>query len=184
MAANPARESVNKNALLIAREAVKRAPEHKELIRKFLKTYEVRAGQPDGRFGFQKYKALMRRAVNRHIDTIPIDLNDVEDFCRQELQSDGANIQLVESLERLISDIESNTMRYMRYFYDACDLEQPDKDDDFNMENSALAKDAVNTWRERNWAERQVGGTGTADKAPPMPRQMKNDWEVRFKPRA
>jgi len=179
------RESVNKNALEIARSAVKRAPEHKELIHKFLKTYEVRTGEPDGRFGFNKYKALLRRAVNRHIDTITIDLNDVEDFCRKELQSADTqlNIQQVESIEKFLGDIESNTMRYMRYFYDACDLEQPDKDDDFNMENAALAKDAVNRWRERSWADRANPGA-TAGSAPPMPQKMKNDWEVRFAPRS
>jgi len=86
MAGNQPSESVNKNALLIAREAVKRGPEHKALIRKFVKNFEVRTGQPDGRFGFTKYKALLRRAVNRHIDTVPIDLNDVEEFCRQSWQ--------------------------------------------------------------------------------------------------
>jgi len=185
MAGNATRESVSKNALVIARDAVQRAPEHKDLIRKFVKSFEQRVGEPDGRFGFQKYKALLRRAVNRHIDTIPIDLNDVEEFCRKELQSPDSqmNIKLVDSIEKLMNDIESNTLRYMKYFYDACDAEQPDKDDDFNMENAVLAKDAINRWRERSWVERQVGGAG-ADQVPSMPLKMKNDWEVRFKPRA
>jgi len=185
MAGNSTRESVSKNALVIAREACKRAPEHKELIRKFVKSFEQRTGEPDGRFGFQKYKALLRKAVNRHIDTIHIDLNDVEEFCRKELQSPESqnNMQYVDSVEKLMSDIESNTLRYMKYFYDACDAEQPDKDDDFNMENAVLAKDAINRWRERSLAERVVGGQGT-DQAPSMPLKMKNDWEVRFKPRS
>merc|ERR1719478_283621 len=124
----------------------------------------------------------MRRAVNRHIDTIHIDLNDVEQFCRAEMENPDAqlNIQMADSVEKFVSDIESNTLRYMKYFYDAVDAEQPDKDDDFNMENAALAKDAVNRWRERAWAS----AGGAAGTAPPMPVQMKNDWEIRFKPRA
>jgi len=180
---NSTRESVSKNALMIARDTMKRAPLHKDIIRKFIKTFEQRTGEPDSRFGFQKYKSLLRRAVNRHIDTIFIDLSDVEEFCRQQLQADGSqDIQMVDSVEKLISDIEFNTLRYMKYFYDACDAEQPEKDDDFNMENAALAKDAINRWRHRNWADRLAGSTD-AESAPPMPRQMKNDWEVRFKPR-
>jgi DNA replication licensing factor MCM7 len=186
MAGNSTRESVSRNAVVIAREAVQRAPQHKELIRKFIKSWEVRTGEPDGRFGFQKYKALLRRAVNRHIDTVHVDLNDVQEFCRKELQNgdEALNIQMTEAVEKLISDIESNTMRYMRYFYNACDFEQPEKDDDFNMENTALAKDAINRWRERSWTERQTGAEGATGQAPPMPQQMKNDWEVRFKPRS
>jgi DNA replication licensing factor MCM7 len=183
MAGNSTRESVGKNALIIARDAVKRAPLHKEIIHKFIKTFEQRTGEPDGRFGFVKYKALLRRAVNRHIDTIWIDLQDVEEFCRRELQAEASNIQMVDAIEKLLGDIESNTLRYMKYFYDACDVEQPDKDDDFNMENAALAKDAINRWRQRSWAERLAGGQAGSETAPAMPQQMKNDWEVRFKPR-
>merc|ERR1719253_867619 len=93
-AGNATRESVSKNAVAIAREAVKRGPDHKDIIRKFVKNFEQRTGEPDGRFGFQKYKALLRRAVNRHIDTISIDLNDVEEFCRLELQSPEAQSNL------------------------------------------------------------------------------------------
>jgi len=182
MAGNSTRESVTKNALIIARDAMKRAPLHKDLIRKFIKSFEQRTGAPDGVFGFLKYKALLRKAVNRHIDTIFIDLDDVEEFCRKEL--DGAPaMEVVDAVEKLIHDIEANTLRYMRYFYDACDAEQPNKDNDFNMENAALAKDAINRWRERSWADRAASGQAGSEAAPAMPPLMKNDWEVRFQPR-
>jgi DNA replication licensing factor MCM7 len=183
MAGNSTRESVNKNALILARDSMKRVPEHKELIRSFLRSFEQRAGQPDGRFGFQKYKSLLRRAVNRHLDTIPIDLNDLELFCREQIQGSQMDMQKQDAIEKLISDIEANTLRYMKYFYEACDAEQPDKDDDFNMENAALAKDAINRWRARNWAD-NAGADGASGQAPSVPPRMKNDWEVRFKPRA
>lgn len=183
MAGNATNQSVAKNALSIARDAVKRAPEHKDIIRKFLQNFEQRVGQPDNRFGFRKYKALLRRAVNRHMDTVQIDLNDLEEFIRMQIQSSDSqmNIQAQDQLEKLLGDLESNALRYMKYFYEACDAEQPDKDDDFNMENAILAKDAINRWRERSWAENQTGEA--AGQLPAVPLRMKNDWEVRFKPR-
>merc|ERR1719253_2352832 len=177
MAGNATRESVSKNALVIAREAVKRSPEHKDIIRKFVQNFEQRVGQPDNRFGFRKYKALLRRAVNRHMDTVHIDLNDLEEFIRAQIQTSDSqmNIQAQDSLERLLTDLESDTLRYMKYFYEACDAEQPDKDDDFNMENAALAKDAINRWRARNWAD-NAGADGASGQAPSVPPRMKNDW--------
>jgi len=183
MAGNATRESVSKNALVIARDAVSRGPQHKEIIRKFLQNFEQRVGQPDGRFGFRKYKALLRRAVNRHMDTIQIDLNDLEEFCRAQIQSPDSqmNLQAQDILEKLVGDVEANTLRYMKYFYEACDVEQPDKDDDFNMENAILAKDAVNRWRARSLADPQAGEP--SGNIPAIPLRMKNDWEVRFKPR-
>jgi DNA replication licensing factor MCM7 len=181
MAGNTTRESVAKNALVIARDSVKRAPEQKDIIRKFLQSFEQRAGQPDGRFGFRKYKALLRRAVNRHMDTIQIDLDDLEAFIQAHIQDQAVNLQTQDTLERLVSDVESNTLRYMKYFYEACDAEQPDKDDDFNMENAMVAKDAINRWRQR--IEPQGLAGEAAGQAPAIPMHMKNDWEVRFKPR-
>jgi DNA replication licensing factor MCM7 len=181
MAGNTTRESVAKNALVIARDSVKRAPEQKEIIRKFLQSFEQRVGQPDGRFGFRKYKALLRRAVNRHMDTIQIDLDDLEAFIQAHIQEQAVNLQTQDTLERLVSDVESNTLRYMKYFYEACDAEQPDKDDDFNMENAMVAKDAINRWRQRIDPQGIAGEA--AGQAPAIPMHMKNDWEVRFKPR-
>jgi len=183
MAGNSNRESVSKNALVLAQDAMKRVPEHKAIIRKFLKEFESRVGQPDGRFGFNKYKTLMRKAVNRHLDTIPIDLNDLELFCREMLSSGQINIQQQDACEKLVSDVEAYTLRYMKYFYEACDEQQPEKDDDFNMENAALAKDAINRWRARNWADAAAQAGNAGAQAPPIPLRMKNDWEVRFTPR-
>jgi DNA replication licensing factor MCM7 len=177
-----ARESVSKNALVKAREARARAPEHKAIIRKFLQTYEQRSGEPDGRFGYLKYKAALRRAVNHQMETIHIDLADLAAFCQKELQDEASqmNVQSAETVEKLLHDIESNTLRYMKYFYDACDLEQPDKDE-IQEGSAASAKDAIKKWRKRNLEEQQDGqGVG---QAVAIPKRMKNDWEVRFKPR-
>merc|ERR1719183_3472986 len=117
------------------------------------------------------------------MDTIQIDLDDLRAFVQAQIQSPDAqmNIQLQDALEKLVPDCESNTLRYMKYFYEACDAEQPEKDDDFNMENAALAKDAINRWRARNWAEGQGGDA--PGQVPSIPPRMKNDWEVRFTPR-
>merc|ERR1719428_584174 len=49
------------------------------------------------------------------------------------------------------------------------------------MENAVLAKDAINRWRARNSAEGQAGDA--PGQPPAIPVRMKNDWEVRFKPR-
>merc|ERR1719183_1812549 len=117
------------------------------------------------------------------MDTIQIDLDDLRAFVQAQIQSPDAqmNIQLQDALEKLVPDCESNTLRYMKYFYEACDAEQPEKDDDFNMENAALAKDAINRWRARNWADGQGGDA--PGQVPTIPPRMKNDWEVRFTPR-
>jgi DNA replication licensing factor MCM7 len=177
------RDSVSKNALTKAREARARVPEHKAIIKKFIQSYEQRTGEPDARFGYLKYKAALRSAANHRIDTIHIDLDDLAAYCQQQLQSDEAqlNVQTADNLEKLLDDIESNTLSYMKYFYEACDLEQPAQDE--TPEGSAaLAKDAINRWRKRNHEERQDGpGAG---QALPIPAQMRNDWEIRFKPRS
>merc|ERR1719265_2798829 len=117
------------------------------------------------------------------MDTIQIDLNDLEEFVRAHIQSPDSqmNIQAQDKLEKLVDDVESNTLRYMKYFYEACDTEQPEKDDDFNMENSLVAKDAINRWHARRQIEGQLGEA--AGQVPAIPLRMKNDWEVRFKPR-
>merc|ERR1719399_857672 len=115
------------------------------------------------------------------MDTIQIDLDDLEAFIQAHIQEQAVNLQTQDTLERLVSDVESNTLRYMKYFYEACDAEQPDKDDDFNMENAMVAKDAINRWRQR--IEPQGLAGEAAGQAPAIPMHMKNDWEVRFKPR-
>merc|ERR1740130_523580 len=107
------------------------------------------------------------------MDTVQIDLNDLELFCREQIQSQES--QNPDMLESLLGDLESNALRYMKYFYEAADQEQPDKDDDFNMENAALAKDAINRWRERSWRDRQDadGAPDANGKPPAIPARMK-----------
>jgi len=189
MAANATRESVAKNALVIAREAAARFPQNRELCKKFIRTFENRdAVEPDVKYGWRKYKAALQKAANHRQETIFVDLNDVEEFCRKELQDPDQQIadalsiptiQLQQSLELMLVDIEANAMRYSRYFYEACDAELPERDADFNTESSALARDAVQQWRERQLAQQQGAGAGQAS----IPVKLKNNFDVRFKPR-
>mmetsp|Transcript_44033 Transcript_44033/g.128215 ORF Transcript_44033/g.128215 Transcript_44033/m.128215 type:complete len:786 (+) Transcript_44033:97-2454(+) len=183
MAANAMRENAPKNNLSRARDAVRRFPELKALCRKFIGTYEKRTEAPDPKHGFKKYKALLQKAANQRLETIFVDLNDLEDFCKQEiLEPDEAiadakgipKIQLQQSIEKWISDIETNASRYMKYFYEACDAELPERDADFNTDGS-LAKDVITRWREATL--RRQGGENS------LPLRLKNDFDVRFKPR-
>jgi len=175
---NATRESVTKNALALARDSKARTPAHKELIRRFVRSFEKRDGVLDERFGALKYKALLRKAVNRRIDTIQIDLDDVAEFCKKEMESPEVSVDAQVAAEKLILDIEENTLRYQKFFYDALNAEQPERDSDFSPDTAELTKFNINRWRERVAAEK-----GTAD-GQAVPVQMNNEWDVRFKPRA
>jgi len=191
MSANATREGVQKNSLNISREAVKKFPEHQDLILKFLRSFEARHGEPDGRFGNRKYKGLLRSAANHHMETIHIDLNDVEEFCSKELAEPDDQIsqalsispvQLQESIQTLIKCIETNALRYMNFFYKACVAEKPERDADFNKASHAVAKDNIHQWRQRLLAQRD-GAVDGVPGAAPIPVQLENNFDVRFKPR-
>jgi len=170
------------NNVVLAREAVRRFAEHKDVVRKFIQTFENRgSGTPDAKFGFFKYKSLLRSAINRHCDTIFIDLEDLEQFCKRELQGDGGQprFELQQSLGLLIQDIENNTQRYRKYFYEACEAEKPERDEGFNRLGADPANDKVQEWRERQMQRRLESGQPVGS----MPPQMRNPFEVRFKPR-
>ncbi|CAE8683177.1 unnamed protein product, partial [Polarella glacialis] len=120
------RESVLKNALVQAKETAKRHAEHKDLINKFVRSFESQ-GSEDLKYGKRKYKALLQKAVNDKLGTIFIDLNDVEEFCKKEILDPDSQIsaslsvskiQLQQSIDYLIGDIENNAYRYQRYFYE------------------------------------------------------------------
>jgi len=184
------RESVAKNNLSSSREAVKRFPELKALCHKFIAAYEKRTEAADAKYGHKKYKAMLQKAANQNMETIFIDLNDVEDFCKQELMNpDEAiadarqipKIQLQQSIECFIEDIESNASRYMKYFYEACDLALPERDQDFNPDGSA--KDVIAKWRQRMLAEQREAGDQPGAATAGIPLRLKNDFDVRFKPR-
>jgi len=189
MATNLTRESVQKNSLVLARESAGRFAAHKQLAQKFIKSFEKRGGEVDAKFGWRKYKGLLQQAANFHIETIFVDLNDVEEFCQKEIQSPDQQIvealsvpkiQLQQAIEQMLDDIEENTFRYAKYFYEACDAEVPERNANFNAESTALARDAVQQWRERQLAQ-QSGGAGGAAAAVPM--KLKNNFDIRFKPR-
>jgi len=181
MAANAAKESVSKNNLINAREAVKRFPALKDFCRKFIRTFEQETDRPDAKFGKRKYKALLQQAANQKLETVFIDLKDVREFCEREVTNPDQEIMeahqitkiiLQQSIEQFLSDIETNAFRFMRYFYEACDAELPERDAGASGDANE-AKDIIRQWRERNAA--QAGGEG-------MPLRLKNDFDVRFKP--
>lgn len=189
MAASATRESVAKNALVIAREAAGRFPQNREIVKKFIKTYEERDGEADAKYGLRKYKTALQRAANHRQETIFVDLNEVEEFCRSEIQNPDQQIieklsipkiQLQESCEKMLIDIEKNTLRYMKYFYEACDAEIPERDADFDTGSGVAARDAVQQWRERQLAQ-QGAGAGSGQSGIPV--KLKNNFDVRFKPR-
>mmetsp|Transcript_43913 Transcript_43913/g.136681 ORF Transcript_43913/g.136681 Transcript_43913/m.136681 type:complete len:805 (-) Transcript_43913:28-2442(-) len=189
MAANATRESVAKNALVIAREAAGRFPQNREICKKFVRSFESPEGEQDPKYGRRKYKAALQHAANHRQETVFVDLNEVEEFCRTEIQNPDQDIvealsipkvQLQESLEKMLMDIETNAFRYMRYFYEACDAELPERDENFDPAGTAMARDAVQQWRERQLAQQGAGAGGAAAG---IPVKLKNNFDVRFKPR-
>merc|ERR1719422_2000517 len=84
----------------------------------------------------------------------------------------ATKITLQQAIEQMLSDVEGNAFRFMRYFYEACDAELPDQDDGASADASE-AKHIIRRWRERNM--REQGGD--------IPLRLKNDFDVRFKPR-
>jgi len=185
------RESITKNNVRSAREAAKRFPEHKQLCEKFIKSFENTGEEADGRYGFKKYMKLLQRAAGRDLETIYIDLDDVKSFCSQEMRDPDAElteavsvpkVQLQQSIDLLPRDIESNTLRYMKYFYEACSAEMPETDALQSSERAEFAKDTVAKWRERMADQHKTSGLPT--QASPIPPRLKNSIDVRFKPRS
>jgi len=181
-----------KNALLGCREAAKRWPDHKALCTKFVAGFEQVNEDPDEKFGRKKYMAQLQSAVNRQIETVFIDLNDVESFCARELVNPGGDqvgvskMQMQQSIEHLVADIEGNAYRYMKYFYQALDEHKPDRDAGFTLDSAAQAKDTIQKWREQTLADQQASAgvaPGAAVPRPKIPIKLQNPFDVRFKPR-
>jgi len=182
MASNNTRESVAQNNVRIARDAVKRFPEHKGLCTKFVSSYEGANGEPHPKYGLRKYKSQLQNAANLRRETIFIELDDLEDFCRREIQDPNSSFsQSKLSIEDIVEDIETNTLRYERYFYDACAAELPEHDQDFDAEGGGQAKELVHKWRQRRVAQLAAENGQVPDQIPP---QLQNMFCIRFKPRA
>jgi len=178
MAAATSRETIQQNSLSQARQVTKRVGDHKQLIEKFIKTFESDASE-DLKYGKRKYKALLQKAVNGKTGTVFIDLDDVEAFCKKEMmepddQISQSPVQLQQSIEMLVSDIQMNAFRYRRLFYEACDKDQPRRDAGYQAEGASAARDAVQGWREVMSA--RSGETAN------LPARLKNTWDVRFSP--
>merc|ERR1712166_1160055 len=132
----------------MAQEAVKRFPGQKDLTKKFIAQFESTLTEQTDKFGFRKYKGLLQQVANRRLETVFINLNDVEEFCKKEVHSPDVPSSMNKShvqmaIEDLVQDIESNSLRHMKYFYEACHAELPDKDDDFDSEGAGIAMDTI-----------------------------------------
>jgi len=180
MAANNTRESVAQNNVRNARDAVKRFPEHRDLCRKFVSTFESSSEERHPKFGQRKYKNLLQAASNLRRETIFIDLQDVEDFCKKEIQDPHSQFsQSKLSTEDIVTDIETNTLRYERYFYEACSEELPGHDSNFDAEGGGLARELVQKWRQKQ-VEQVQAETGQVVE---FPKQLQNTFNIRFMPR-
>jgi len=172
--------AVSKNNLVWSREVVKRYPEHQEIIRKFLQTFEKREGTADPKFGYLKYKAQLRHAVNRNQETVFLDLEDLQEYCRQQLlEEGGANVALRDAITFLMKDIEKNPMKYTKMFYEACEMEKPGRDEGFNHQNVYPAMEMVQDWREKMQQKRLERGEPAGE----IPPEMRNPFNVKLKPR-
>ncbi|CAJ1330092.1 unnamed protein product [Effrenium voratum] len=180
------KESIAKTALLQAREVCGSTSDHKTLIKKFIREFESDLCN-DVKYGKRKYMAMLQQAVNNRVGTVVIDLEDVEQFCRRELKdadmSQALNLKMQQSIESFVSSIEGNVSRYQWFFYEACDQEQPARDEGYRAEGPARARDAVQCWRER-LAKHQEQAGGALPKESGVPAKLKNPWDIRFKPRA
>lgn len=169
-----------KNTVVSAREQVKRYAEHQDLIYKFLVNYE-HDGEPDRKHGRRKYKAILQKASNDQLETVEIDLNDVNEFCAKELLNPDSKLaeglsvtqqQLQKSIQEFIASIETNTLHYEQVFYQACDKELPERDAQIG---ELHAKELVRKWRTKQAQQQPGAGSG-------IPLALKNNWQVRFKP--
>lgn len=172
-------ETIMKNSTNIAQEVCKRAADHKALIRKFVREFQLPDGPEDIKYGRRKYMVFLQQAVNNQIGTIFVDLNDIEEFCKKEMVDQDSSVQVQQSIDTLLVDIEQNALRYQLFFYRILDEIQPGRDAGYKADGAAVARDAVQSWRER-MTLLQSGGAPTDS----MPPQLKNTWDVRFAPRA
>jgi len=172
----------------MAQEAVKRFPGQKDLTKKFIAQFESTLTEQTDKFGFRKYKGLLQQVANRRLETVFINLNDVEEFCKKEVHSPDVPSSMNKShvqmaIEDLVQDIESNSLRHMKYFYEACHAELPDKDDDFDSEGAGIAMDTIKKWRERQLALQSEDGASSAGADIPMQLKHAGNLDIRFEPR-
>jgi len=192
MASSASREDVSRNTTTKAREIVGHYPAQQQLIRRFITTFESDECK-DSRFGKLKYKAALRQAANRHIETVWIDLDDLEQWCqRQQTEPDETIVaalgltktKVQQSAEELVSSVEKSAMQFSQFFREACSLEMPERDEDANTDKTGIAKDTIAEWRRRVEEQKRrdtsLGGSNHAQ----VPQRLRNSFDIRFKPRA
>mmetsp|Transcript_65249 Transcript_65249/g.155870 ORF Transcript_65249/g.155870 Transcript_65249/m.155870 type:complete len:805 (+) Transcript_65249:88-2502(+) len=192
MAANATRESVAKNALITAREACKRLPNHKTIIRQFLQKYQAAGAPMDEHYGKLKYKVMLQQVANQESDTIFIDINDLEAFAKELLsptaEASQGKVQQMAQYELLVQDLEKNALRFTQLFYESCIADLPSRDEGFQPGRNGVVRDIINEWRTRVHQERQAEAGIEGGAAPGVesgiPPKMAHGFEVRFKPRA
>jgi DNA replication licensing factor MCM7 len=182
-----ARDLISRNVLAASRDVAALYPAHKMYVEKFIRSFE---GKEDlgGHFGRRKYRALLQKAANRWTETIQIDLDDLEQFAEKEFAKPDEDIRaalgkdaqmLQESLRALQTGIRDNSLRYLKFFFDACVQHFPDPNDDFNTAKTGLSQQTTAAWRRRQHEER----AGGAPAGPfPVPAKLMHNFDIRFKP--
>jgi len=181
-----AQDSVGRNVLATSKVNTAQYPAHKMFVEKFVRMFEANQ-DTGGRFGRRKYKALLQQAANRHSETIHIDLDDIDRFVEKEQANPDDDIRAAlgkdvvavqESLRQLQTGIENNALRYLKFFFDACVMQFPEPDADFNTAKSGLSQQTTAAWRKRVHEERAGGATGPF----PVPVQLMHNFDIKFKP--
>jgi len=173
--------------LATSKEGVALYPAHKMFVEKFVRAYESKDDQ-GGRFGRRKYKSLLQKAANRWTETIEVDLDDLEQFVEKEFPKPDDDIRaalgkgpevLQDALRQLQAGIQKNTLRYSKFFFDACVQQFPEPDGDFNTAKTGLSQQTTAAWRKRIHEER-AGGAAVG--AFPVPAKLMHNFDIRFKP--
>jgi DNA replication licensing factor MCM7 len=139
----------------------------------------------DEKHGLHKYKTLLQQVANHRLETVVISLKDVEEFCKREMHSlDGAGNKSQQqfAIEEFRQDIETNSFRFMNFFYEACasDASMPEKDEHFDAEGAGAAKDTIKRWwHERQRAQKEDASGAAADI---IPMQLNHNLDIRFEP--
>jgi DNA replication licensing factor MCM7 len=181
-----ARDAVSGNVLAESKKAIEQYAAHKLFVEKFIRAFEADE-ELGGRFGRRKYKALLQQASNRQRETIQIDLDDIEKFVEKEFPRPDEDIRqalgkgpevLQESLRHLQANIQTNALRYLKFFFDACVQQFPEPDGEFNTAKTGLSQQTTAAWRKRLHEEQAGGAAG----AFPVPAKLMHNFNIKFKP--
>eukprot|EP00405_Crypthecodinium_cohnii_P016677 CAMPEP_0206447104 /NCGR_PEP_ID=MMETSP0324_2-20121206/16571_1 /ASSEMBLY_ACC=CAM_ASM_000836 /TAXON_ID=2866 /ORGANISM="Crypthecodinium cohnii, Strain Seligo" /LENGTH=795 /DNA_ID=CAMNT_0053915779 /DNA_START=131 /DNA_END=2518 /DNA_ORIENTATION=+ len=189
MAAPASRDTVLRNNLMFSKESVTRRALFPDLARKFIASFEKRMEPAHPVWGHRKYKAMLQEAANGTSETVLIDLNDLEEFAKQEEVEPDDEIcrnrgvskkELQEAAQKWIPDLEKCVLPAMKHFQDACSKEMVERDP--NLPTGA--QEVTARWREQMIEEQHAGNPEAIAAAKAgLPMRLKNPFDIRFKPR-